>query len=165
MKNKWTLLLVSVLLFSACVTPDYVPLESGIATNTYGAYISIVTKDAGLLQGELIAVDSSRIWVLTDNDGRCKDVADSTVRRINLKYAKTRNYAWTIPVFTLGSVLHGYFAILTFPLNLITTIAVSTSANNAYRYQARKVEPQVLSKYARFPQGLPPHLSVTGITR
>lgn len=165
MKNKWILLLVPVLVFSACASPDYVPLAGGIATNTYGAYISIVTTDNGMLQGELIAVDNTRIWVLTDNDGRCKEVADSTVKRLNVQYAKAPNYAWTIPVFTLGSLIHGYFAILTFPVNLIASIAISSSANKSYRYEARKVEPQVLSKYARFPQGLPPHVSLTEITR
>lgn len=94
---------------------------------------------------------------------RCITVAIKDIKRFTLRYAKPKHYGWTIPVYTLFCFTHGIAAIYTLPINLIVTITVTISGENAFQYKQRYITYEKLNMFARFPQGIQPHIDLAGI--
>ena len=155
--------LIAVLSLFGCKTAGYLPDSTEIGKSTHGAYIQAYLENGTRFSGELIAVDSLFVTVLSEKDQQCNQYPTKEVERYSVRYAKSKNYGWTIPVFSLASFLHGYFAVITLPVNLITTIAVTVSAQDAFVYKKRHMPFEKLHMFARFPQGLPEGLALTEI--
>jgi hypothetical protein len=163
MKTKLLIFLILPLVIFSCSTPEYLPSHKEIEVNEYGAYVTLIFTDVKNLSGELIAVESEQVFILNEDDGKCMSIPLKNIIDMKIRYAKSPNYSWTIPVFMLISVSHGYFGIATLPINLITTIAVTTGAYQAYKFRVKKINPEVVRKFARFPQGIPPNVSLGAI--
>jgi hypothetical protein len=168
MKTKMLLLLFIVaMIVGSCTTPSYLPQYDRIETNQFGSYVEVYLHSGGFVYGELIAVDSNNIFILPEsNTAGTKKIATVQINNIQhfiLRYARPKHYAWSIPVFSLASISHGAFALLTFPLNLITTISVTVGGENAYKYTQRKITYENMRMFARFPQGIPPDIDIAGI--
>lgn len=159
---RYAFFLVLLSLFG-CKSTSYLPNPTEIGTSTHGAYIQSYLKNGKRFSGELIAVDSFYVTVLSEKDQQCNQYPTQEIDRYSLRYAKSKNYGWTIPVFSLMSFLHGYFAVVTFPINLVTTISVTVGAKNAFVYKKRHMPMEKLHMFARFPQGLPEGLALTEI--
>jgi hypothetical protein len=151
----------------SCISPRYLPQPEEIDVNQYGSYIVILKKSNVYIKGELIAIDSNRIIVLAeserDNSTQTKIVTVSDIKCFTLRYAKPKHYGWTIPLLTLATISHGWFLVLTAPVNLITTISVTVAGESAYEYNDRKMTYDKLKMFARFPQGLPANVDVASI--
>lgn len=159
---RYTFIIALLLLFG-CKSVDYLPKPTEIGTNTHGAYIQSYLVDGTDFSGELIAVDTLFITVLSEKDHQCKQYPTKDMGRYMVRYAQSKNYAWTIPVFSLLSLTHGYFAVLTFPVNFITTLAVTVGAQNAFVYKRSQMPLDKLHMFARFPQGLPEGIALDEI--
>jgi len=75
-----------------------------------------------------------------------------------VRYATSKNYAWTIPVFTLLPLSHGVFAAVTFPMNWIVIGSLTSAAKRAATFTTENVSIDQLDRFARFPQGLPENI-------
>jgi hypothetical protein len=160
MKIKYFIFIILIMsCFGACTYPYYLPQSETIDVNQYGSYIEINPMQ-GELSGELLAVDNNAITILTDLNFQKKVeiVPLSKVHTFSIRYAKSKSYGWTIPVFSLATISHGVFAIFTFPLNLISTISITASAINSYKY--KNITYDQLKMYARFPQGIPANVDL-----
>jgi hypothetical protein len=135
--------------------------------NEYGSYIAIRSRKGGLVAGELIAIDSTHIVVLPDPKRKipqpCVSFPVNNVRQFTVQYAKNKNYSLTIPLYTLATLGHGFFSILTAPVNVIVTGAVTASAKNEFRYRKKQITFKELPMFARFPQGIPPNIDIASI--
>lgn len=151
------------MIISSCTSPRYLPSSDKIDVNEYGSYIKIFHKTASNIDGELIAIDSNKIVVLTEESKKCVTVPISEVKRFTLRYAKPKHYGWTIPVFTLPTIAHGWFLIFTAPVNLIVTISVTAGGENAFKYSNKNMTYDKLKIFARFPQGIPPNIDIASI--
>jgi hypothetical protein len=161
MKNKVIILMIFAALSSQCTTPKYLPSSDKIDINTYGSYIYIHHKFGANVKGELISVDSSKLVVLTKN--RAVTVPISEISSFTLKFARSKNYGYTVPLYTLATVSHGLFLIFSAPVNLIVTFLVSVRSQRAFSYSQREISYDKLKMFARFPQGLPPDIDMTKI--
>lgn len=118
-----------------------------------------------MVKGELIAVDSIRLVVLV----RTKEIPQSVIVPISeissfkIRYARPKNYLWTIPLFTLSTVAHGIFLVITAPINLIVTTNVTVSGAFSFTYSDKKMTDDKLKMFARFPQGIPPNIDISSI--
>ncbi|MBK8552481.1 MAG: hypothetical protein IPL53_15975 [Ignavibacteria bacterium] len=167
MKTKFVITILMAVICSSCSmsSPDYLPDSENIDVNVYGSYISIVMKDAEhTTGGELIAVDSANFIVLTETDDslvkKIKIVPVKKVDNFVIKYAEGDDYIAAVPLYTLASLTHGYYALITLPLNLIITLVVNSEA---FVYSDKNISLDDLKMFARFPQGIPPNIRYDSI--
>jgi hypothetical protein len=163
MKTKIIIIGLITILFGSCTSPRYLPSSDKIDVNEYGSYISITQRTASNIDGELIAIDSSKIVVLAEETTKCVTVPITDVQRFKLRYAKPKHYGWTIPVYTLATIGHGLLLIFTAPINLIVTISVTASGESAFKYSDKNMTYDKLKMFARFPQGIPTNIDLESI--
>lgn len=166
MKNnlKYLFWLIPIAIFvQSCSYPKYLSKFRDFEQNVYGAQIYVnVRQNYGLIQGELLAVGDTSLFLLqnlkTNNIDRDSliEVSFNSFQKYYLYVAKPENYA---PSFLLNNLLtlsHGFFLVLTLPVNLIVTSAVIAGGRKSYKLTQRDVDNiQQLSKFSRFPVGIP----------
>ncbi len=167
MKNKSIIAGLVAIFIGSCSSPKYLPSPDKIDVNQYGSYIKIIRNNETIVKGELIAVETHKIVVLsevdTNNTKEYVVVPIKEIQRFKLRYAKQKHYGWTIPVFTLATISHGYFLIATAPVNLIVTTSVTIGSESAFTYSDKNMTYTQLEMFARFPQGIPPGTNIPGI--
>jgi hypothetical protein len=163
MKIKIFITGLIALIISSCSSPRYLPTSDKIDVNEYGSHIIINRKNSSKIDGELIAIDSNKIIVLTEGYGECVIVSITDVQSFQLRYAKPKHYGWTIPVYTLSTITHGYFAYITAPISLIVTICVTSSGESSFKLSEKNITYNKLKMFARFPQGIPPNIDLRSI--
>ena len=167
MKTKLFTALLLVLIISSCSTPAYLPASENIDENQYGSYIEVYLKTGSFVYGELIAIDTVNIFVMPESkiagSGKISTVQIKNADHFILRYAKPKNYGWAIPVFSLASISHGVFAVLTLPVNLIVTISVAVGGERAFRYSDKNMTYDKLKMFARYPQGIPENVDLGSI--
>lgn len=155
------------MIICGCTSPQYLPSPEDIDINQYGSYIRILQNNADKINGELIAADTNNIIVLTESksDGtkKCVIVPVNEVSSFKLQYAESKHYGWTIPLSLIITISHGYNSIFTAPVNLLFTIPVTLSGENAFTYTGKQMNYYMLYTFARFPQGIPPNVDITSL--
>ena len=163
MKTKLLLMGLIAALISSCSTPKYLPPSNQIDVNQYGSYIRVVSATGKEFRGELIAIDTSRMVVLSEMNDSCLTIPIREVAQFKLRYAKPKHYAGSIPVALLLPFINGVFSVFTFPLHLIVTISVTASGEASFKYSNKNMSYDRLPMFARFPQGLPPNVEPDSI--
>lgn len=164
MKTNILKIMLIALMISSCTTPKYLPSSDNIAVNEFGSYIKIIRIADKNIRGELIAIDSNNIFVLEIKTKNCMSVPLREVDYFSLKYAKPKDYSWTIPVYTFGSFLiHGLLGLYIAPVNLVVTIILNVSGENAFKYSDKNMSYDKLKMFARFPQGVPSNVDLESI--
>jgi len=172
MRTKQIVLLLLSFSFVRCGNFDHLKDQSEFGKFEHGLFIR-VWEEQGLnssniieRKGELIAIDSDSLYTLVylpGGDTLCMGIHRKRVNSYNLYYAKPNTSFWTIPVFTLATVSHGFFAILTAPLNLFGTSLTQAYILRESHSQESDLNLDELAPFARFPRGLPPGLSAKDI--
>lgn len=163
-------------ILSSCISEKYLPQVNEIGINPYGSYINVKTLTGPRIKGELIAVDSFRLLILTSDSGQRKKLAFtriSDVKRFKLSYAKSKRYGATIPAGIALPLIpfsdpsgggtmpfHGAFSLLSIPVNLIVTISVTATGVSAFQYNKKEMSYEKLTIFARFPQGIPKTIDI-----
>ncbi|MEP7197658.1 MAG: hypothetical protein ABI851_14155 [Saprospiraceae bacterium] len=155
--------LVTIILFSACLSPKYLPSSDKIDINRYGSYVKLVTYKTPIIKGELIAIDNNNIIVLTRHNKISISIPVKEVKRFSLLYAKPKQYWWSIPPVVALPFIHGYFSVASVPLHLITTMAVNLSSKSDFMYNSMDISYEKLKMFARYPQGIPPGIELKSI--
>ena len=169
MKTKITIIILLAIIISSCKSPAYLPSSDMIDVNQNGSYIEVIRKTASNIEasafvnGELIAIDNNNLIVLSQRSKKCITVPMDDIKRFELQYAKPKRYGWTIPVYTFASFVHGLVGIFTIPVNLIVTMAVTASGENAFIYKGKNMTYDQLKMFARFPQGIPSNIDIESI--
>ena len=167
MRNKLLLIaLVTIFLFS-CKSPAYLSNHNEIDKNVYGAYTKIFLKKDFPLEGELIALENDVIIILPKNKNTCEIIELKNVRYFLIQYASSKNNAWllTIPLSIVTPFIHGYYSVISFPVNLISTISLASSKDAQYKLRSKKYSHKDLKMYARFPQGIPKNIDISTIKK
>jgi len=163
MKTNIALIGLLIICFGSCTTPRYLPSSDKIDVNEFGSYIKIIHNTSSNIDGELIAIDSTKIVVLTEETKKCVTIPVSEVKRFSLLYAKPKHYGWTIPLGLVLPFIHGAFFLFTFPIHLIVTVAVTARGENAFKYSDKNITYDKLRMFARFPQGIPTNIDIASI--
>jgi len=162
-----SLIITAALICSSCSTAAFLPTTSRIVDNQYGSYIDVQLIDTRSLKGELIAVTPNVLYVLrNDEDSERLDSATlDQIKNFSIRYAKSKvaNYGWMIPVSAAITLTHGFFLLLSMPINLITTSIVTITAGDSYVIKKKDISWYNLNKFARFPQGIPDNVRLEDI--
>ncbi len=163
-RNGIALLALAAVLALGCASaptspPDWLPEADEAGTHEFGGWIEVKCepKRGGLaIHGELLAIDSARVYVLR-GDGM-RSVPLDSVREARLTWFHSHGEAvgGIAALATLATISHGYFLVFTAPIWMIFG---SVAAHDQYHESVVKTKPQAwaeLRPYARFPQGLPP---------
>lgn len=157
-------LLLLMIVVSSCSAPKYVPESGEIPFSAYGSFIEVQQLTGPNIEGELIAVDSLTMFVLTGDDLRqLQNLPVQNIEKFKLTYAQPANHGWTIPVYTLSTATHGAWLIFTAPINAVVTSLVTARGANAFTYNEKAMSYEKLRMFARFPQGIPPNIDSTTI--
>lgn len=140
---------------TSCYTSSYLPQIKDVGTSPFGSEIELIYRSDEYLIGELIAVNDSDIIVLNNTNNSCITIPKKQIIDYGIRFAQPKHYGIFIPTLTLASISHGFVAIITLPINLITTIVVAVSSERAYTIDHKKITYEQLKMYARFPQGIP----------
>ena len=163
MINKFTYAILVVLTFSACYSPNYILDTEYIDVGVHGSYIKVYDgKERRTIKGEVISVDEREMIVLEKNSYKTivHKIQKEDIKYFRLKYAKSSDYSWTIPVYALATLSHGWFLVITLPINLIVTISVTASGPKSLSYTDKTIKYEELNMFARFPQGLPENVYI-----
>ena len=155
MKTKIINVLVIAILINCCHAPSYLPKSENLDVNPYGSYIIAYHIHGPKVKGELIAIDSASIVILEDHYSGKKKTVElqlKNVKSFTLTYAQPANYGWAILAYTLVTISHGFFAVISAPINLIVTISVTAGGSLSYQYSKKEMTFEKLKMFARFPQ-------------
>ncbi|MBX2965292.1 MAG: hypothetical protein KF845_04040 [Cyclobacteriaceae bacterium] len=163
-KIIWTAAFILPMLIAGCRTPQYLPTPDTIDVNVYGSYIKIQPLLVSEIKGELIAIDTDTITVLTKDAKECVTIPVKDVLNFTLKYARPKKrYWWSIPASLPAAGMHGFYFPVSLPVNLLVTVSVTASSENAFRYSEADMTYDKLRMFARFPQGIPPGIDRASI--
>ena len=163
--NLISILLLITLAFNACTPAKYLPKPDALDINQYGSYIVIKPIEKKPVKGELIAVDYNAIVVLIDS-AEYKKVTMVPLKQVSsfsLKFATPPKYVWSIPILALTTISHGYYAVFSAPINIISTLLVTASGINAFTYDDKEITYEQLRMFARYPQGIPSAIDIKSI--
>lgn len=163
MKTNVAIYTLFLALLCSCNSHKPLPKSSEIDVFEYGSYIEVRFDKSSTIKGELIALDSNEIVVLNKKTKICETIALEKVKSFTLKYANAPNYGPSIPLLTLLTLSHGYFLLLTAPINLIVTMTVTISGEYDFSYSNKDMTYEKLKMFARFPQGIPPNIDIEAI--
>lgn len=167
MKNRLIILALLSLLISSCSLPAYVPETKNIGREKNGGHLILYHMQGNnevKSYGELIAVDENKIILLNDLTKICEEVDISDITEYKLHFAVGRSDV--IPFFfvnTLLSFSHGFFALVSLPINITLSSIMTASVYNDYMHRDLRFSYDELAMYARFPQGFPEGLSLEDV--
>lgn len=163
MKTKIIYLAVISLLLTGCAVTQQAPMPDDIGIYERGSFIKVIMLSASKIDGELIAVSDTTVIVLDSVSQKVVTLPINSIYDFSLYYAKNENYGYLVPYYSLATCTHGFFLIFTLPINLITSIVTATNARAAYRYTKDEISYNDLKMFARYPQGIPPHIPLESI--
>lgn len=101
--------------------------------------------------------------MLSKFNNQCVYVAENDIRSFKIKPVDPENYSWSIPVLSLLSISHGFLLIITLPINLTSTIIMTSKGFYQYEYTNRELNFSTLKMYSRFPDGIPKNIKIEDI--
>ena len=164
------LFLIPLFLLGACSSPNYLSTPEDFKYQVEGLTLKALLKSEDVILGEIIEVDSETITILRINQKsyekskKIQIVSKKEIVHADVIIAGTSNNPKAIStragIINAAPLAHGYFAIITVPLNLAITLPI---ANNAAKASYRVNYPENISwdkmtKFARFPQGIPENI-------
>lgn len=137
----------------------FLPAPAESQSESYGGWIELEVavgkKDPRRVEGELLAVTESEVWVAGDSGGVA--VATASVKHGHLTGYRSSEgaIAGYAVLGTLSTASNGWLLVFTAPLWIITG---SVAAGSESRQPVRNTPPlkwPELAAWARFPQGMP----------
>ena len=171
-RSRWRAIFLLILaLLSGCATANaprgWLPTAVEAQKRAFGGWIFVWTGPKGKLslaaQGELIAVGTDRVYVLASDGMKETLTAEITEARMAFYNSQSSNLAaWSV-VGLLSTLSHGALLVISAPVWAVGGSAATLSHDSTSRTRFPKKQWEELSKYARFPQGLPPGLELASL--
>jgi hypothetical protein len=147
---------------------DWLPSATQAGERTLGGWVSIDTRaksKAPSIEGEFIAIQSDSVFVLSAGELRAipfGEIGSATVSAYDIPW--DRLAAWTL-AGTISTVSHGFGLLLSAPVWILTGSIVTSHASKEPLHRVPRESWQDVSRYARFPQGLPPTIDRGSLTK
>lgn len=146
---------------------DWLPDPSGLEKQAYGGWLYLeIPRNKELIeeQGEFIAVQDTLVYLLTTQKGVLTiPMSTITFASVDFHGKETGKFAGWTTLGALSTASHGVGLILSFPawilIGTISTVGVSHLGSEE-ESDPDQAWWQNVTKFARFPQGLPPSLDV-----
>ena len=171
MKNKLYLpLLIGILLLSSCTSTKLLPRPEGFDQFLKGSiFVGHNNKTESRVKGELLAVSQDSIIINGKVDDYSsvkvlsfakKDCNNPKLRLTSIANSPVGIEVWASLLLPL-CLTHGWFAVLTLPLNFINLVVLSATIPSSFYTLSipNDISWEESSKFARFPQGWPQGLN------
>lgn len=160
--------IILILLFTACSYPAFLPPASLADKHPNGAYIQLRTKTGDRHYGELIAADTTNLYILLSPEyhsiKKCIKVPAKDVERYKVRLVRPKNYTSAVILFPLATpFIHGILSVVSAPINLLVTASVAASSHNSFVFKANEAPLPSLYRFARFPGGIPDGVALSSI--
>ncbi|MEO6130332.1 MAG: hypothetical protein ABIQ02_00685 [Saprospiraceae bacterium] len=160
MNYKLSIVVCLVIFVGGCSVPNYIPKSSVIQNYPYGALVHVTNKKLVTMDGELIAIDSNQLILLSALTNKCISIPVAQIAGVSIKFAKMENGAGIILAYSiLFPLSHGAFFLLSAPINSIVSSVILRQA-----YTFKNLPREKLKMFARFPQGIPPNVDINRIS-
>lgn len=163
MKTNNYLTILLLLILGGCYTPSHVPQKEDLPISTKGSYIKLSGGGKKVAEGELISIDSLGITILNLTTTKCERYPMFELTEFKLFYAQSSNYGSFHLANSILMLVQGYGLIFTAIPYIFVGSAVSFGSYNSYIYTDKIVSIDYIKMFARFPQGLPPGISLDQI--
>jgi hypothetical protein len=159
-----TFMAFSLLSISCKTINTTLPKPVELSEYTKGMWMECEMNDGTDVAGEIIVIDDKEVLLLTQYNRTI--VRKDEIEKARIDFSLTTNYpeklkkADLIPLLTLT---HGWILVFTLPINLaivVPTVSTHRRGSYAVEYPA-KINWEEISKFARFPQGVPEGLDYT----
>jgi hypothetical protein len=147
--------------------PDTLPDPDEVGGAVFGGWIEIEygpKKDKKQVVGELLAVDSVRVYVLREDAMRVVPIDSVREARLTWYDSHGGGVAAAAALGTLTTISNGAFLVFTAPMWMIGGTIAAHSQYHAPVVKTPKTPWEEVRPYARFPQGLPPGFVPSGVT-
>lgn len=142
----------------------FLPAPVTSQQESYGGWVEVEVRDTGDtrhgVEGELIAVDAKRLWVLGASGVAVVEIATVSAGRVTGYRADPGELAGYTLLGTLTTIANGVLLVATAPLWVITGTGAAVIHS---KDPVRTLAPggwTALAPWSRFPQGLPPGLDL-----
>lgn len=167
MNRNVSIMMIILLLAASCSIPRGLPAPRDLPHETKGAAVYVKLNDGSVFRGELIAADIDTLFVLPADNRYSSyrtgkglvEIPWNSVNNYRLYYARGKSLSGVASVYSLMTISHGWFSVLTMPVNLTVTILAHYSSINEHVLRKHDITPGELSLFARFPQGIPYNVS------
>lgn len=166
LKNSLSIILCLLLITAACkpVSAPHrsVPKRQALVTDARGGWISIQNRHNNFFQGELIAVSDLLVYLVTPAGAMAIPKDDILSARVVIYNTNNFEYSlWTI-LGSLSTISNGLFLMFTAPLWYVVGIPVTAGESNRANYlDYPAADWEHMTKFCRFPQGLPEGLDLS----
>lgn len=163
--------MLSILFLGSCKSPDYLSKPMDFSHHVKGLFLEARIDGKSKILGEIIEVNSEAIVILPiDKDEKTiMTIAKDKIQDADIIIAATSDNPGAISAWAglinIAPIGHGVFMVLSVPINIATTIPIGMdAAKGTYRMKYPKnVSWDEMSKFARFPQGIPSHINLDQI--
>jgi hypothetical protein len=151
---------------SNTVPKGWLPKPEEAPAAAYGGWIELAYQEGQIdrrMDGELIAVSGDSVWVLNERGGLV--LATASVKKGKLTaYAaeKGRMATWT-GLGAVATISNGGFLLLTAPMWIIGGSVATGGESRAPERKSPPLSWVELAPFARFPQGMPVGIELTGL--
>ncbi len=162
---------VCILFLTGCKSPYNLSSPKEFPFHVKGLVLEWKTGKPGkMLHGEILEVTDSNLTVLlVEGTYDLQVIPRTDLEKADILVATTsdspKSFAIWTALLNLMPLGHGFFGILTIPVNLSTSIPLAVDASaGTYRLKfPRDVPWSDLHKFARFPQGIPASINLTSL--
>jgi hypothetical protein len=156
------IILLTMIVLSGCYRPGYLPRVDSMHESPYGSYMKMKSDTKGKATGELIAIDNNLMYILLFEDGekRVETIAVDDIEKFTVIFAEAPSYGGFIPLSAVVTLVHGFFLVLSLPVNVIATGTIAAISHDQVSYSDDDITIEQLRQFARFPQGIPQGLDL-----
>ena len=134
----------------------------------YGAWIDVDFRDdRAELAGELVAVESDTVFVLTRSGLHTIARTSIHAARLGTYDSEWANLAYWVTGATLMTASHGWYSSITAPIWIITGVVAAATVSRGPIEDVKGNDVsrwREVSRFARFPQGMPRDIDRTKLT-
>jgi hypothetical protein len=148
------------------VADRHIPEPDELGRRPFGSWAVAEDDHGRRIDGELIAIDRGAVYLLGER-AVLSALPTTALKKLTLVAYNAKSgglVGWGVLGY-FSTVGNGWFAVFTAPPWLVTTIIVSVVEHNAPIYQYPDTKLDVMQRYARFPQGLPPRFDPARLGR
>ncbi|MDN3669771.1 hypothetical protein QWY93_10595 [Echinicola jeungdonensis] len=134
-----------------------VPKQNEILSDAFGGWMELgVTNRPNKIEGEFIAIHNDSIFVLKNDQLSGFPKGDIQFARVIFYNTQYNAMAFLTSISSLATISNGIFLIGTLPLNIVVGVFSNIAERKRLNYRQYPDQPwEELSKFSRFPQGLP----------
>jgi len=157
-----------IISFAACKPAAYLSKPQDYKFDVHGSYLQVKAEEYKVITGEIIVVEDNSVTVLSVETNELITFNKHQLSSFEVLVSATSDdpagisgYGFVMGLLSIG---HGYYGIISYPINFLSAVAIGVDVASPYVMKyPDSVDWKRLSKFARFPMGLPEGVDINTI--